>query len=282
MSKIKIDHITIASEDLAPQEQQLGTIGLNTNYGGRHSNGITHMSMASFPDGSYIELIAKAQTARPSPLWNRAIVENAGICAWAIETSDVALECQRLINLGVPVQAPQYMHRQTPAGTQAEWDLAFIGSHEPGAKLPFIIKDRTARNIRVPITSAPDSELTGIHYIILGVQDLGAAINLFRQIYQLSAPTLMAENYLAAQLAYFTDAPIMLTTPQSHSMGQLSQKLHTFGDIPSGLLIGTNDMRRTKLRLSPRISNHTEIAGKEVIWLNSATLIGTNIGFIST
>lgn len=280
MSKLKIDHITIASPDLAPQEEQLNAIGLKTSYGGRHSNGITHMSMVSFPDGSYIELIAKIVTDRPSPLWNRAIVENAGICAWAIETSDVALECQRLLNLGVPVKAPQYMHRQTPTGAQAEWDLAFVGEHEPGAKLPFIIKDRTAREIRVPRPS--DSELTGINYIILGVEDLETSVNLFRQIYHLDAPILIEEDYLAAQLAYFTEAPLMLATPLNPQTGQLSQKLQLFGDIPIGLLIGTNDMPRTKTRLSESISKQTEIVGKEVIWLNPATLIGTNTGFIST
>ena len=39
--QLYIDHVTIAGPALAPMEQALAEVGLATEYGGPHSNGIT-------------------------------------------------------------------------------------------------------------------------------------------------------------------------------------------------------------------------------------------------
>ena len=69
---LKIDHVTLAGSDLKALEQVFALAGLATDYGGPHSNGITHMSLLGFDDGSYIELISTLEPGQAAPWWDRA------------------------------------------------------------------------------------------------------------------------------------------------------------------------------------------------------------------
>src|SRR5437667_9181970 len=113
---LKIDHFTIAGRDLAQLDQLFSNLGMTTDYGGLHSNGITHMSLLGFDDGSYIELISTLETGKKSPLWNGHISNNGGPCAWAVEVDDIHAEAARIASLGLPVKGPLYYNRKRPDG----------------------------------------------------------------------------------------------------------------------------------------------------------------------
>lgn len=141
---LKIDHVTIAGSKLDAMQESFASVGLATDYGGAHSNNITHMALIGLRDGSYIELISTLEPGHTTHrFWPEHIAGNAGPCAWAVEVEDVVSEAARLKALGVPVDGPVYYHRQRPDGVTVEWDLAFVGEGSPGSTLPFIIKDRT-------------------------------------------------------------------------------------------------------------------------------------------
>ena len=53
----KIDHVTVAGRDLQRMQAALNALGIATVYGGAHSNHATEMALASFPDGSYLEVM---------------------------------------------------------------------------------------------------------------------------------------------------------------------------------------------------------------------------------
>ncbi len=55
---LQINRVTIAGPELSPMEQSFANLGLATDYGGPHSNGVTHMAWLGFVGGSYIELIS--------------------------------------------------------------------------------------------------------------------------------------------------------------------------------------------------------------------------------
>ena len=55
---LQIDHVTVCGRDLDRMRQSFAERGLATEYGGPHANGLTHMALAGFDDGSYLELIA--------------------------------------------------------------------------------------------------------------------------------------------------------------------------------------------------------------------------------
>src|SRR5262249_3876127 len=73
--RLTVDHVTTAGADLKQLEANLAAIGIRSEYGGPHSNHATQMALASFPDGSYLELIALQDTPDPQAVaahyWSR-------------------------------------------------------------------------------------------------------------------------------------------------------------------------------------------------------------------
>jgi hypothetical protein len=97
---LKIDHVTAAGSSLKQLQANLSAIGIETVYGGPHSNGATEMALVSFPDGSYLELMAPQAKADPQALarqpWAKFMRADGGPCAWAVREKDVAAEVERL------------------------------------------------------------------------------------------------------------------------------------------------------------------------------------------
>ncbi len=275
---LKIDHVTIAGRELATLAQAFADLGLPTDYGGAHSNNITHMALLGFDDGSYIELISMLRPGEQSPLWHDQIFGDAGLCAWAVEADDINLEAARLAALGIAVNGPHYMNRARADGLLAEWDLAFIGEHSPGAKLPFIIKDRAPRAYRAPVSaSVAGSELSGIKKVVLAVENLAASIKLFQSVYGWPAPEQMIDNDFNAQLADFTDAPVMLATPLA-AKSWLADRLREFGELPCACLIASRDLAASAARLPLLAPNNW--FGHNVRWLAAAKLRGIRIALV--
>ena len=55
---MKIDHVTVAGSRIDDMRHAFSSAtGIPTEYGGPHANHLTEMALASFPDGSYIELM---------------------------------------------------------------------------------------------------------------------------------------------------------------------------------------------------------------------------------
>src|ERR1035438_340279 len=97
---LKVDHVTAAGSSLKQLQANLSAIGIETVYGGPHSNGATEMALVSFPDGSYLELMAPRANADPQALarqpWAKFMQADGGPCAWAVREKDVAAEVERL------------------------------------------------------------------------------------------------------------------------------------------------------------------------------------------
>lgn len=248
----KIDHVAIAAPSLEPLQAQFAALGLAADYGGPHSNGITHMALLGLPDGSYIELISSVTPNPPATaFWDQHIAKNGGPCAWAVEVDNVAEETKRIAALGIPVDGPAYYNRRRPDGRLVEWDLAFIGEHGVGAMLPFIIKDITPRDWRVkPSVSVAetDDNLVGIAKILLGVDDLAVAATLFRQVYGWPEPSYLTVAAHEMKLAYFDGQAVILAAPTSPE-SWLAKRLTTFGPSPVAYLIGTQNFAESCNRL---------------------------------
>ena len=140
-AELNVDHVTVAGKDLKAMMASLSAVGLKCEYGGAHSNHATEMALTSFPDGSYLELIALQPNADPkavaSHAWAKQMENNAGPCAWAVRVTGIAAEVDRLKDLGTPVSAPLRNGRKRPDGKQLEWETAQIGNEPNGAFSPF-------------------------------------------------------------------------------------------------------------------------------------------------
>ena len=78
-SPLKVDHASVCGSQLEPMQQAFADVGLKTDYGGPHANGVTHMALFGFEDGSYLELIAPQKGgAVEGSAWAKFMAANAG------------------------------------------------------------------------------------------------------------------------------------------------------------------------------------------------------------
>src|SRR5208282_4763947 len=143
--------------------------------GGPHSNHATEMALASFPDGSYLELIAIQPKADPAALaahyWHKFMEGDAGPCAWAIRPVNYVTEAERLRKTGVAVTDWRKSGRQRPDGVQLDWETVQVGPTN-GGFFPFLIHDFTPRENRAFPSGRPTtSDFTGVEKVVIGVRD---------------------------------------------------------------------------------------------------------------
>jgi hypothetical protein len=237
-----IDHVTVAGKDVKAMTEALHSIaGITAEYGGPHSNHATEMALASFPDGSYLELIAIQPKADPAALaahyWHKFMEADAGPCAWAIRPADFSAEVERLRKAGVPVTDPRRAGRQRPDGVELDWETAQIGPTN-GGFFPFLIHDFTPRDNRAfPSGKPTTAKFSGIVKVVIGVPDFDAGIARYRQAYGLAEPERQEDAEFGAKLAWFRGTPVVLAAP-INSSSWLNARLQRFGEAPCAFVLG--------------------------------------------
>jgi hypothetical protein len=275
---MRVDHVTLAGSDLDTMRGRFAQLGLATDYGGPHSNSVTHMALLGFDDGSYIELISTLHPGAASPLWDAQIRDNAGPAAWAVEADDLAQEKERLIRAGVVVKGPVPMTRTRPDGTALAWELLVPGDGPPGATLPFSIRDRTPRNLRMtPSPSVSGGGLVGIAWVVIGVRAIGATTALFSRVYGWPEPLLADNAGLGARLGAFPGTPVVLAEPAGGS-GWLPDRLARYGESPAALVLATFGAARSTGGL-PLLAPEPWFGG-DLAWIDPERLCGWRVGLL--
>ena len=177
---LRVDHAGICGYDLASTQRAFADLGLVAEYGGVHATGGTHNALLGFDTGSYIELIApqhpESLAAGEAKAWSRLKPDKAHACFWAVGSSNIRKDVERLRHAGVQISDVQPGGRKTPDGTMIAWETARVSSGKGGELLPFLIEDKTPRRARIqPSASVKGSELTGIEIVVIAVKDLDAA-----------------------------------------------------------------------------------------------------------
>ena len=228
---LRVDHVTIAGRDLKDLRERFAAAGIRTEYGGKHTNGLTEMALASFADGSYLELMAAQdpKAGAPSHYWGKFIDGDAGPCAWAMASSDIDADAKlygRQITAG---------GRKRPDGTELAWRTLSIGQGIQGTFFPFLIQDVTARELRAYPSGKPTMpEEGGVATVYIAVRNLEDAIARYRKMFHLPEPARSTDSYLGAHLAAFTGTPIVLAAPAG---GWLEQRLKAFGEAPCAFVL---------------------------------------------
>jgi hypothetical protein len=244
-SPLVIDHVNVAGRDLKAIRAKLAAAGIASQYGGPHSNHATEMALVSFPDGSYLELIALQPAADAQAVaahyWVKQLEGDAGPCAWAVRSQDVAAEAKRLGAAGVSVSEPSRSGRTRPDGVRLDWQTARAGPEPNGTFFPFLIQDFTSRSLRAFPTGKPTTgAFQGVAKVVIAVRDLDRAVRRFRQAYGLPAPLQQADPSFQAQLAIFNGTPVVLAAPSSaHSW--LNGRLEKFGEGPCAFILAAAD-----------------------------------------
>jgi hypothetical protein len=273
---LKIDHVTVAGNSLKELQANLAAAGIPAVYGGAHANGATEMALVSFPDGSYLELMALQANADPHLIdqqpWAKFLRSNGGPCAWAAREKDLAGEVKRLEAAGIPVSAPVRSGRQRPDAVRLEWETSDVGTEPRGAFFPFLIRDLTERRLRAfPQAKPVNRDFRGIAKVVIAVRDLDAAIKRYRQAYGLPAPIKQVDPGFDAHLALLGGVPVVLAQPLS-SESWLNERLEQFGEAPCAFVLGANRPGRY------HAASQTRWFGIEISWFDSGKL-GWRLGF---
>jgi hypothetical protein len=239
-----IDHVSVAGVDVKQMQARLNSVGIVSEYGGPHSNRATEMAQTSFPDGSYLELIAVQPHADAKALaahyWSKQMQGNAGPTAWAIRAGDLNAEAARLRANGVVVTAPARSGRARPDGVRLEWETANVGPEPNGTFFPFLIHDITPREWRAFPRGAPAStNFRGIKRVIIAVRDLRASIMRYQKAFGLPSPIEEANVELDATVAWFPGTPVVLAAPLN-PRSWLGPRLNQFGEGPCAFVLGTS------------------------------------------
>ena len=157
-----IDHVTVAGRDVKAMTEALRkATGITAEYGGPHSNHATEMALASFPDGSYLELIAIQPKADPAALaahywhkfWKPTPVRAPGqFVPWMFRRKWSG--CART---ACAVTDPRRAGRKRPDGVELDWETAQVGPTN-GGFFPFLIHDFTPRDNRAFPSGKPTTD----------------------------------------------------------------------------------------------------------------------------
>lgn len=274
---LDLDHVSICGPNLDALRQAFTELGMTPDFGGPHANGITQMALIGFDDQSYIELIAPVQAGvTEGSDWAKLMAGDAGPCAWAVGTNVLLQEVDRLKKAGIAVTAPQRGSRKRPDGMSVEWVTADAGSGTPGSVLPFMIEDQTPRVWRVQTSeSVKGAPVFGVENVVLGVNNLDAAIALFRKAYGWAEP--LTENQKDfGRLAYFPGEPVILADPSSG--GWVADRLSKFGEGPVAYLLGTRDFAAASKKY--KLSGGKPWFAQRVGWFDANKLKGVRLGVI--
>lgn len=273
---LRLDHVLYAGRDLDRLESAFESIGLPAEYGGVHGNRVTHNAVVGFDDRSYAELLALYDAESESPRRDAYLRSNAGPCGWALETDDAGRAADRFRERGVAVEGPVSLGRERPDGTRTEWNLAYLGTGEPGAVLPFLIEDVTPRSTRIePTAGVADTELVGVDRVVVGVDDSAAAVSTFRRAFALPEPVRERSDALDAAVASFPGTPLSIATAES---GRLAARTRRFGDLVCAFLVGTTDFDASVERCGVVATETWD--DRRVGWVPAVDDVGGRVGIV--
>ena len=275
-AQLTVDHVTVAGNDLKAMQASLASVGIETEYGGAHSNHATEMAMTSFPDGSYLELIAIQPHADPAAVkaheWAKLMEGNAGPSAWAIRAPDMAAEIKRLQAAGITVEPPARSGRRRPDGARLEWEAAQIGTEPRGTFFPFLIHDFTPREQRVYLNRKPTTkDFAGVKRVVVAVRNLDDSIKRYRQAFDLPEPIKYVDRDFGVQMALLAGDLVVLAAP-INSQSRISDRLDHFGEGPCAFVLSARNPGHY------RAAGVSRWFGSDISWLDAGQL-GWLLGF---
>jgi Glyoxalase-like domain len=271
--QLHVDHATVAGNNLQAMVDALRAAGVPSEPGGPHSNHATEMALTSFPDGSYLELIAVQPQADPAAVaahyWHAFLATPGEPCSWAIRPANLPAEVDRLRAASVLVSNPQSGGRKRPDGVDLRWENSQVGPTN-GGFFPFMIHDLTPRERRAYPSGKPTTtQWSGIVKVVIGVKDLNAAIAQYQRAYALPAPERQEDAAFGAKLAWFRGTPVVLAAPLS-AQSWLDERVRTLGEAPCAIILGQ--------RLEPSGGTPSHWFGKHVVWADTVRL-SWHLGF---
>ncbi len=163
-----IDHLVIVVTDLESAIADYTGLGFTVVRGGQHPIG-SHNALIALADGAYLELIAFPEPEVVHP-WRAALAKGGGLVDYSMQTDDLGGDIDALRRAGATISEPTPFRRIRPDGYQLSWLLAIAGASQMGV-VPFLIRDETPRDERVPREHTHRNGAAGIRRLTVAVED---------------------------------------------------------------------------------------------------------------
>jgi catechol 2,3-dioxygenase-like lactoylglutathione lyase family enzyme len=174
-----IDHVAIVVSELDSAIASYSRAGFTVVRGGKHPIG-SHNALIAFADGSYLELIAFTKPDSGHP-WQTALEKGSGIVDFCMSTDDLSADIDAIRRAGAEIGDPSPLTRDRPDGYHLSWVLA-IPKPPFNGQLPFLIKDNTPRDERVPRERSHRNGATGIRTLAIAVDDPGITSRYYARV----------------------------------------------------------------------------------------------------
>ncbi|HKF29711.1 MAG TPA: VOC family protein [Candidatus Binataceae bacterium] len=229
-----IDHFVIVVPELEAAIRDYTAAGFTVVRGGRHNIG-SHNALIALADGAYIELIAFLNSVGGHP-WYAALEKGGGLVDFCMQTDDLEADAQAMRQAGVPMSAANPMTRDRPDGFRVSWVLSIPGAPFNG-RAPFLIKDETPRDERVPRQQSHRNGVTGLKTMTVAVADPGATSVPYARVLGRPAVPIQRPDLDGAGVR-FTVGPhaIELVAPKSGE-GPLVDWIKLRGQSPYGVVL---------------------------------------------
>jgi catechol 2,3-dioxygenase-like lactoylglutathione lyase family enzyme len=194
-----IDHVAIVVHELDSAVASYARAGFTVVRGGKHPIG-SHNALIAFNDGSYFELIAFTKPDSGHP-WQTALAKGSGIVDFCMSTDDLAADIDAIRRAGAEIGDPSPLTRDRPDGYHLSWVLA-IPKPPFNGQLPFLIKDDTPRDERVPRERSHRNGATGIRTLAIAVDDPGITSRYYARVLGRPAAPVERPDLEAAGVAF--------------------------------------------------------------------------------
>jgi catechol 2,3-dioxygenase-like lactoylglutathione lyase family enzyme len=229
-----IDHVVIVVADLDRAITSFEALGFTVVRGGRHTGLGSHNALIAFADGAYFELIAflgPASTHR----WFAAASKGGGLTDFCMQTGDLDADAASFKRAGAAISEPFAMERERPDGYLLKWVLAVAEPPSAGV-VPFLIRDTTPRDERVPRARTHRNGAAGIRTLTVAVEDVAATRAFYERVLDTRGEEVRRDDLGAAGVRFVvepdeTQQELQFVAPVSET-GVAAGRLRVHGPSP--------------------------------------------------
>jgi catechol 2,3-dioxygenase-like lactoylglutathione lyase family enzyme len=235
-----LDHVAIVVNDLESAIASYTRAGFTVVRGGKHPIG-THNALIAFADGTYLELIAflKPNTGHP---WRLALEKGSGIVDFCMATNDLAADVESMRRAGARIGNPSPLTRDRPDGYHLSW-LQAIPAPPFSGQVPFLIKDETPRDERVPRERSHRNGATGIRTLAIAVDDPGTTSRYYARV--LGRPGAPVNRPEAAGVSFAIGPNEVQLLASKTEDGPLAQLIRKRGQSPFEVVLASSGVATT-------------------------------------
>jgi catechol 2,3-dioxygenase-like lactoylglutathione lyase family enzyme len=254
----RLDHVVIAVRDLDEGMRRYRELGFDVRPGGRHTGRGTHNAIVRF-GLDYLELIAvyDEAEANASGPHGQVLVDflrrhEGGLVGYALATTDIQQDAERLASAGLAAEGPFAMERMRPDGRRLSWRLLVPGGVPWRRPWPFFIQWDIADDERLSWEQpgTHPNGTTGISGIVLVVRDLEGAIALYQCQIGLALRQQDVDQGLIAPRATFQVGAVSIALLAPAGDSPAGQVLDDAGEGPFAVTLAVKDLEQGRAALA--------------------------------